>query len=112
MILHETPYTVGPLVQVQENPVARNYGIGGRQIGYRTRTVTEYRLTWPVDNTGGETVPATHTVGEDEYRLVSTSYDLAYAALNGTLTAVYRLEGDWETVWEDIIYAEISYPEE
>lgn len=103
MILDSTPYVVGPIVQVQEEPISRRYGIGGREIGYRTRTTTEYRLTWPVDNAGGETVPDTHTIGTDEYRLVATSYDLGYAALAGTLTAVYRLEGDWETVWEEII---------
>lgn len=108
MILDPTPYVVGPIVQVQENPIARNYGIGGRQIGYRTRTVVEYRLAWPVDNAGGETVPATHTIGTDEYRLAATSYDLGYAALGGTLTAVYRREGAWQTVWEAIIYADIG----
>jgi hypothetical protein len=106
--LDSTPYVVGPVLQVQEDPLARNYGIGGRQIGYRTRTTYEYRLTWPVDNTGGEAVPETYTAGDDEFRLVSTSYDLGYGGLSGHLTGTYRLLGDWSTVWEEIVYAEIT----
>lgn len=99
MILDLTPHVVGPLLQIQEEPVSKGGYIGGSPtFGYRTRTTTEYRLTWPIDAAGGDSVPATWAT---DHRLVSTSVDLPYAALAGTITAVYRHEGDWTYVWED-----------
>ncbi len=96
--LDTTPDVIGPTMQVQEEPLAMRGAVGGTAtMGYRTRTVYEYRVTWPVDNTGGEPVPGTWAT---DYRLVSTSIERSYGALSGLLTAVYRKEGDWSTIWE------------
>jgi len=103
--LDATPDVFGPTLAIQEEPLARGAGLGGMEIGYRTRTVYEYRVVWPIDAAGGESVPATWAT---DYRLVSTSIDRAYSGLAGLLTAIYRLEGDWSTVWEEIIYGEAT----
>lgn len=100
MILDPTPDVIGPTMSIQEEPMVRGAGLGAVEIGYRTRTVYEYRVIWPVDNTGGEVVPPTWAT---DYRLVSTAIERSYAGLSGLLTAAYRLEGDWTTVWEGII---------
>lgn len=97
--LSTTPDVIGPSMQIQEEPLAMRGAIGGKaRMGYRTRTVHEYRVMWPVDNTGGESVPGTWAT---DYRLVSSSIERSYSALSGVLTALYRLEGDWTEVWED-----------
>ena len=99
MILDSNPHVVGPLVQVQAEPVSKGGYIGGRPtFGYRTRPTTEYRPTWPIDQTGGDSVPALWAI---DHRLVSTTVERAYAEPTGTITAVYRKQGDWEYVWEE-----------
>jgi hypothetical protein len=56
-----------------------------------TRNVIEYRLTWAIDDTGGESPPATYS-GAD---LVSHGPEIAYGGSAGLYVALYASKGAW-----------------
>jgi hypothetical protein len=56
-----------------------------------TRNVTEYRLTWAIDATGGESPPADY-LGAD---LTWHGPEIAYGGGAGLYVAIYALKGAW-----------------
>jgi len=57
----------------------------------QTRDITEYRLTWPIDDAGGELPPVTYS-GAD---LVDHGPEIRYGGASGLYVALYRSEGSW-----------------
>lgn len=62
--------------------------------GDQKRTVTTYRLTWAIDDTGGESPPSTYS-GAD---LMHAAPEIEYGGQAGLYVAVYRTEGGWVDV--------------
>ena len=60
-------------------------------LGAQSRDVTEYRLTWPCDDSGGEAPPATYLTAP----LLSHGPEIQYGGIDGLYMALYRLEGAW-----------------
>jgi hypothetical protein len=89
------PDEFGPFPEVETK-----YGWGPGLIWLpKERTNYTYRVTWPIDNTGGEAPPSTWTVGAATYRLRSAGPERAYGKATGLYTAVYWLKGaSWSWV--------------
>ena len=60
-------------------------------LGAQTRNVTEYRLSWAIDATGGEAPPATYG-GID---LMHHGPEIEYGGVAGIYVAFYRDVGAW-----------------
>jgi len=56
-----------------------------------TRTVTEYRLTWPCDSAGGESPPATYSGAT----LTHHGPEIRFGGSTGQYVAIYRSVGAW-----------------
>ncbi|MBT4822554.1 MAG: hypothetical protein HN742_30445 [Lentisphaerae bacterium] len=60
-------------------------------LGAQSRNVTEYRLTWAIDDSGGESPPATYSGADLQHH----GPEIAYGGANGLYVAIYRSEGAW-----------------
>ena len=87
------PDVFGPEDQDEEKPY--RYGF---TMTVTRRTNLLLRVTWPIDNTGGESAPATWTLGANTYQKLGTSVDRGYGKVQGHFTATYRKEGTWTPV--------------
>jgi hypothetical protein len=92
--LSASPDEFGPFDEVETE-----YGWGpGFVWTPKERTNKTYRVTWPIDAAGGESPPATWTVGADTYRLRSAGPERGYGKPTGHFTAVYWKKGTWAWV--------------
>ena len=87
------PDIFGPEPQVEEEPYL--YGFVWT-VTRRTNNIL--RVTWAIDNTGGESPASTYSHGGVTYDLVSGSVERGYSKTQGTFTAVYRKLGTWTPV--------------
>lgn len=81
--LDANDFQVVPSTQVE----TRTWGISTKQ----ERNVTEYRLTWAIDDSGGESPPGTHGVADLKHH----GPEIQYGGANGLYVALYREEGAW-----------------
>ena len=77
-----------PHVVESFNRKTRTIGLGSIE---QYKDITEYRLTWPVDDSGGESPPATYSGAT----LTSSGPGPQYGAATGQYVAIYRDEGSW-----------------
>ena len=89
-----TPDLFGPEPNVEEEPFT--YSFGAITVNTkRRRTVYTLRVTWAIDNLGGEVPPSTQSSGGNTYDLVSGRVERGCAKPNGHYTALYRYETSW-----------------